>query len=115
MTMTSDKKCKTCTYFPCLHPQCSIGNKEGCDDYKSTVQKEIERIDNMKKNKEKIEPLDWEEIIGNIGNPVWDNKKESWRVLYGYKRINDSFYVFFTDSTSWILYEGIELYLERID
>ena len=40
-----DKKCKTCTYYPCLKTQCSIGNKEGCDDYKSTVQKEIERID----------------------------------------------------------------------
>lgn len=23
-----------------------------------------------------IEKLDWEEIISNVGNPVWDNKEK---------------------------------------
>ena len=39
-----EKKCRNCTFFPCLHPICNIGNKEGCDNFKSIIQKEIENI-----------------------------------------------------------------------
>lgn len=37
-----EKNCKNCTYFPCLKPQCLIGNKEGCNDFKSISQTIIE-------------------------------------------------------------------------
>lgn len=37
--------CRTCKYFPCLKFTCSLGNKEGCEDYKSIVEDEIEKID----------------------------------------------------------------------
>ena len=40
-----DKKCRTCLYFPCLKFTCNIGNKQGCDDFKSVVTNEIEKID----------------------------------------------------------------------
>lgn len=36
--------CRTCIYFPCLKYTCNIGNKEGCEDYKSIVTEEIENI-----------------------------------------------------------------------
>lgn len=37
------KNCRTCTYYPCLKVQCSIGNKEGCEDYQSIVTTEIKK------------------------------------------------------------------------
>lgn len=48
--MQKEKNCKNCAYFPCLNPICNIGNKEGCDDFKSVIQKEIENTEeNIKK------------------------------------------------------------------
>lgn len=40
-----NKKCCICTYFPCLKFTCNIGNKQGCDEFKSIVTNEIEKID----------------------------------------------------------------------
>lgn len=37
--------CRNCFYFPCFKNICNIGNKQGCEDYKSIVTKEIEKID----------------------------------------------------------------------
>lgn len=42
--------CKTCIYFPCLKFTCNIGNKEGCDEYKSIVREEEEQIDKKLRN-----------------------------------------------------------------
>ena len=42
--------CKTCIYFPCLKFVCNIGNKEGCEDYKSVVRAEEEQIDKKLRN-----------------------------------------------------------------
>lgn len=39
-----NKKCQLCAYFPCLKFQCNIGNKEGCEDFKSYTGKKIEDI-----------------------------------------------------------------------
>ena len=69
----------------------------------------------MKKNKKKSDPLYWQEVMMNVGNPVWDKKEGKWRVINGYKRINDSFYVSFTDCVNWEFYKSTELYSERID
>jgi len=38
------KTCQTCTYFPCTKLVCNIGNKEGCEEYKSVVSKMIEEM-----------------------------------------------------------------------
>lgn len=43
--MEKNKKCKNCIYFPCLKVQCSIGNKEGCDNFVSVIEKELKEID----------------------------------------------------------------------
>ena len=45
-----EMNCKNCIYFPCLKFTCSIGNKEGCAEYKSIVQAEIENIDRKIRN-----------------------------------------------------------------
>lgn len=42
--MNEEKKCKTCAYFPCYKTCCNLGNKEGCEDYKSITRKAIEDI-----------------------------------------------------------------------
>ena len=34
-----DKSCRTCAYFPCTKVNCTIGNKEPCNDYESTISK----------------------------------------------------------------------------
>jgi len=71
-------------------------------------------INNMNKLK-RIEKLDWEEIISNVGNPVWDNKEKYWRVLDGYQRINDKFKISFTDINEFIIFDKVELYLSKIE
>lgn len=63
----------------------------------------------------RIEKLDWEEIILNVGNPVWDNKEKYWRVLDGYQRINDKFKISFTDINEFIKFDKVELYLSKIE
>ena len=63
----------------------------------------------------RIEKLDWEEIILNVGNPVWDNKEKYWRVLDGYQRINDKFKISFTDINEFIIFDKVELYLSKIE
>lgn len=63
----------------------------------------------------RIEKLDWEEIILNVGNPVWDNKEKYWRVLDGYQRINDKFRISFTDINEFIKFDKVELYLSKIE
>lgn len=63
----------------------------------------------------RIEKLDWEEIISNVGNPVWDNKEKCWRVLDGYQRINDKFKISFTDINEFVKFDKVELYLSKIE
>lgn len=46
--------------------------------------------------------IKWNEIDSLIGKPVFDKGNEMWRVLAGYKRIADEFFVAFTD------YDGFE-------
>lgn len=46
--------------------------------------------------------IKWNEIDSLIGKPVFDKGNETWRVLAGYKRIADEFFVAFTD------YDGFE-------
>lgn len=63
----------------------------------------------------RIEKLDWEGIILNVGNPVWDNKEKCWRVLDGYQRINNKFEISFTDIDEFIKFDNVELYLSKIE
>lgn len=63
--------------------------------------------------KENIEKLDWEEIILNINNPVWDGKEKRWRVLDGYKYIDKKYYISFTDDNVWEKFDKKELYLKE--
>lgn len=39
--------CRNCCYFPCYKTTCNIGNKEGCDNFKSITSKEIDNIDKL--------------------------------------------------------------------
>ncbi len=69
----------------------------------------------MKEENKKIDKLDWEEIINNVGKPVYDKKNKKWRVIDGYERIGNCFGVSFTDNGNFINYNGLELYLEEQD
>lgn len=37
--------CRNCIYFPCFKTVCNIGNKSGCEDYKSIITYELENVD----------------------------------------------------------------------
>lgn len=37
--------CRNCVFFPCLKVQCSFGNKQGCEDFLSIVENELNKID----------------------------------------------------------------------
>lgn len=42
--------CRNCCYFPCYKTICNIGNKQGCDNFKSVITKEIENISKKIRN-----------------------------------------------------------------
>ena len=66
-------------------------------------------------SKEQIEPMDWEEIIMNVGNPVYDKKEERWRILRGYMRTVNGFLVNFTDDwENWEYFQNKKLYLKEV-
>lgn len=67
----------------------------------------------IEENKEIEEKLDWEEIIGSIGKPLWDNKKKIWRVLDSYYRERDRFKVAFSDANNFEYFENQELYFKE--
>lgn len=60
-----------------------------------------------------MEKLDWEEIILNVGKPVWDSKENKWRVLEGYKKILDKSCIKYTDSINWYDFKSSKLYLKE--
>lgn len=66
-------------------------------------------------SKEQIKPMDWEEIMQNIGNPVYDKTEERWRVLRGYMETVTGYSVNFTDDwESWWNFQNKELYLNKV-
>lgn len=65
-------------------------------------------------SKEQIEPMDWEEIMMNVGNPVYDKKEKRWRILEGYKKYDKTYSVTFTDSNYWERFQDVELYLKEV-
>ena len=65
------------------------------------------------RDKNTLQKLDWEEIIMNVGQPVWDKKNKQWRVLIGYKRVENSWLIQFTDSWTWLDFNKAELYLKE--
>lgn len=65
-------------------------------------------------SKEQIEPMDWEEIIMNVGNPVYDKTEKKWRILEGYKKYDKTYSVTFTDSNYWERFQDVKLYLKEV-
>ena len=68
----------------------------------------------IEEKKEIEEKLDWEEIIGSVGKPVWDNKRKKWRVLDYYAREKNRFSVSFSDTSYTENFEEEELYFKEI-
>lgn len=48
-----------------------------------------------------------------VGEPVWDQCMERWRVLVGYRRYGDNHEVIFTDSKGMESWNNVELFRER--
>ena len=72
-------------------------------------------VEVIEENKEIEEKLDWEEIIGSVGKPVWDDKRKKWRVLDYYCREQNTFYVSFSDTNNREKFEEKELYFKERD
>lgn len=70
-------------------------------------------VEVIEENKEIEEKLDWEEIIGSVGKPVWDDKRKKWRVLDYYCREQNTFYVSFSDTNNREKFEEKELYFKE--
>lgn len=79
-------------------------------DYIGKLNKKVEVIEEKKEIEEK---LDWEEIIGSVGKPVWDDKRKKWRVLDYYCREQNTFYVSFSDTNNREKFEEKELYFKE--
>ena len=67
----------------------------------------------IEENKGIEEKLDWEEIIGSVKKPLWDNKKKIWRVLDSYYREGDIFKISFSDTSNFERFENQELYFKE--
>lgn len=67
-------------------------------------------------SKEQIKPMDWEEVMMNVGNPVYYKTKteKRWRILEGYKKYNKTYSVVFTDGDYWERFQDVELYLKEV-
>lgn len=65
-------------------------------------------------SKKQIKPMDWEEIMQNIGNPVYDKTEKRWRILEGYKRYDKTYSVIFTDADYWKRFQDVKLYLKEV-
>ena len=63
---------------------------------------------------DKIEPMDWEDIIMNVGNPVYDKNEKRWRIIKSYLRDNEGFFVGFTDSKYWEKFQSKKFYLREV-
>lgn len=63
--------------------------------------------------KSKPVAIKWEELDKYVDKPVWDNVRRSWRILEGYKRIRNAFFITFTDSVDWVSFYNGFLYLEE--
>lgn len=82
-------------------------------DYLDCAERLDREVEIIEGNEEIEEKLDWEEIIGSIGKPLWDNKKKIWRVLDSYYREGDSFKISFSDENNFERFENQELYFEE--
>lgn len=65
--------------------------------------------------KEKRAKLDWEDIIMNVGQPVYDKSRKKWRVLRGYQNKDGYYYILFSDCGLWTQFEDLELYLKETE
>lgn len=89
-----------------------VGNKKGIERF--ITYKNMHRdFEVIEENKEIEEKLDWEEIMGSVGKPLWDNKKKKWRVLDSYYRGGDSFKISFSDTSKLECFENQELYFKE--
>ncbi len=71
------------------------------------------KVEVIEENEEIEEKLDWEEIIGSVKKPLWDNKKKIWRVLDSYYREGDIFKISFSDTSNFERFENQELYFKE--
>lgn len=82
-------------------------------DYLDCIEKLNKKVEVIEENKEIEEKLDWEEIIGSVKKPLWDNKKKIWRVLDSYYREGDIFKISFSDTSNFERFENQELYFKE--
>lgn len=45
--------------------------------------------------------IKWEELNDYIGKPVWDNNIKKWKILKGYRREGNFFWLLFTDNVDF--------------
>lgn len=89
-----------------------VGNKKAVERF-MTYKNMHSEFKVIEEDKEIEEKLDWEEIIGSVGKPLWDNKRKEWRVLDYYCRYGDDFYVSFSDTTNKENFLNQELYFKE--
>lgn len=90
-----------------------VGNKKAVERF-MTYKNMHSEFKVIEEDKEIEEKLDWEEIIGSVGKPLWDNKRKKWRVLNYYSRQDDFFYVSFSDTNTTENFKNHELYFKKI-
>ena len=61
-----------------------------------------------------IEPMDWEDVMLNVENPVYDEFDKKWKILNGYMKKERNFYINFYGDESWYDFKIRKIYLKEI-
>ena len=77
------------------------------------------KIDNEEKQQvqkeQKPKAIKWNELDEHIGQPLWDTREKRWRILDGYKRMQNTYAVTFSDIADWVSFNDRFLYLEEVE
>lgn len=54
----NDRKCKNCSHYACTRKECDIHNENGCEEFESTVKREMLKLVRHDGYKWKFERVD---------------------------------------------------------
>lgn len=74
----------------------------------------IEEQQSVNAEEDKPTPIKWEELEKYIGQPLWDTREKKWRILDGYRRMQNTYSITFSDIADWVSFFDRQLFLKEV-
>ena len=81
---------------------------------KDEIPKKVDNEEKQAKEDNKPKAIQWNELEKYMDKPVWDSREKKWRILNGYKRMDYTYSITFTDIADWVSFNDRYLYLEDL-